>query len=587
MAKTPTDELIALLKRQSASQKSILSALEELGRHLQRIGARTDDMAGLRQQFALLAEAIPAFLAASSNQSQLLDARLQEIVSGLNNQSSLLDKKLSALIEGAINQAEVLNARLGHVRPSNDRQSVPAEPLRPAGFEDVVDQPEASEGDPSETPLGPDVAAADDRRASHAYGRPAASASDHHVSMPASPRRKDRADRGRVFYICHSAHPNDQIYAEHVADYLTCEGIAHKRIVLNPGDERLELQQCLNGDALGVLGFNATLDRSRISSTSFLDAAAEANVPVIHWMFDHPSTLWPKFRHSTAANSRFLFLSEFSRHYFHRYIMSDAVSACVTTTGISAYSRVPRLTWESFAQREIRCILPLNLTRVGGTLEDVKARIAALDGKLSGAVGAAIEGARNDLDKPIELHLTAALAQAVLDIPSYTFHSCVQMVEEFVQIMRRLWVFEVAQEFPVLIQSDIASRYLSEGGRATIDENVDMRSTYLRMTDSQSIVSLAHVNDELHNSTLNGLNAGCVNLIEDNVAHRRLFTRGKNALLFRYDDDSLRACLDLICSKPRAACEIALAGMAMRDEPHLRSTGFANIVALATERFRP
>ena len=45
--------------------------------------------------------------------------------------------------------------------------------------------------------------------------------------------------------------------------------------------------------------------------------------------------------------------------------------------------------------------------------------------------------------------------------------------------------------------------------------------------------------------TQNGLNAGCVVIVEDTPTHRRLFTHGKNALLFRYDDNSLAECLDV------------------------------------------
>jgi hypothetical protein len=156
------------------------------------------------------------------------------------------------------------------------------------------------------------------------------------------------------------------------------------------------------------------------------------------------------------------------------------------------------------------------------------------------------------------------------------------MIDEFVQVTRLLRVLEIAQEFPVLIQSDIASRCLPGNGRATIQERADLRSTLLRMTDSQAVVSLSRVNDEIHGLTLNGLNAGCVNVIEDNVAHRPLFEHGKSALLFRYDDDSFRECLDLICSNPGLAYEIAQEGMSMRDEPGLRSAGFENLAALAT-----
>jgi hypothetical protein len=63
--------------------------------------------------------------------------------------------------------------------------------------------------------------------------------------------------------------------------------------------------------------------------------------------------------------------------------------------------------------------------------------------------------------------------------------------------------------------------------------------------------------DLIHDRTMNGLNAGCVNLIEDNLAHRGVFQHGKNALLFRYEDDSLQECLDIVCNEPERAYSIA------------------------------
>jgi len=42
-----------------------------------------------------------------------------------------------------------------------------------------------------------------------------------------------------------------------------------------------------------------------------------------------------------------------------------------------------------------------------------------------------------------------------------------------------------------------------------------------RFKRARAVVSLTHCNDELHNRTLNGLNAGAVNIIEDNAIHRR------------------------------------------------------------------
>jgi hypothetical protein len=90
------------------------------------------------------------------------------------------------------------------------------------------------------------------------------------------------------------------------------------------------------------------------------------------------------------------------------------------------------------------------------------------------------------------------------------------------------------------------------------------------MPRAMSVISLTHVNDHVHNRTLNGLNAGSVNIIEDSRIHREIFKHGENALLFRYDDDSLKEALALVCSSPEKAFRIAEAGMALRDDPRLR-----------------
>ena len=108
-----------------------------------------------------------------------------------------------------------------------------------------------------------------------------------------------------------------------------------------------------------------------------------------------------------------------------------------------------------------------------------------------------------------------------------------------------------------------------------------MRETLHRVRRSRAILSVSHINDEIHDRTLNGLNAGAVIIIEDNAIHRRFFKHGENALMFRYGDDSLRECLDLVCSEPLKAYEIARRGMALRDDSKLRFGGFDNLIALA------
>jgi hypothetical protein len=223
------------------------------------------------------------------------------------------------------------------------------------------------------------------------------------------------------------------------------------------------------------------------------------------------------------------------------------------------------------------------LKRIGGHLEEIQARISTLKPNLGSAVGTAIESAMHDLDEPIETHLVAALAAIGLELDVPCFNSGLQMVEEIVQIRRRTMIFKVARDFPVLVQSDVASRWWGEGATARLEENVDMRTTFQRMRGARAILSVSHVNDEIHDRTLNGLNAGCVNIVEDNVVHRRVFRHGENALLFRYGDDSLQECLDLVCNNPSRAYEIALAGFALRDDPRFRFGGFDNILKLARQ----
>jgi len=139
----------------------------------------------------------------------------------------------------------------------------------------------------------------------------------------------------------------------------------------------------------------------------------------------------------------------------------------------------------------------------------------------------------------------------------------------------------VAREFPVLIQSDIAgANHMRDTGAASFEQGVGMMETLARMQRARAVVSLSAVNDEIHDRTLNALNAGAVTVIEDNAVNRRFFTHGKNALLFRYDDDSLRQCFDLVCSHPNRAYDIAQAGIALRDDPRLRF-GFQELMRLA------
>lgn len=397
----------------------------------------------------------------------------------------------------------------------------------------------------------------------------------------ASARRQTRTASG-TFYLCHGPHENDPIYTENLTDFFRGRGIAVETIGLPADGQRLELKRCLHDGAIGVIGLNTLLDHSWIGAENFLDVAARANVPAIHWVLDHSSTRWPEFTHATAANSRFLFLSPFSERYFQRYALPGSVTGHTTgNTGVSRHSRAARFGRRDFAERAYNCLIPLNLRRIGGSLEDAMRRRDSLGPALGRAVDRAIRTAFADLDRPIETNFVHALADAGLDLPNDRFNFCVQIIEEIVQIKRRQWIFTVARRYPVSIQSDGTARPIAAGDRATFAADVDMKTTFDRMTRARAVLSISHVNDEIHNRTVNGLNAGCANIVEDNAIHRRLFADRRDALFFRYDDGSLQACLDLVCGDPLRAYKIAKRGFRLRDRKPFRFGGFDAIVKLA------
>jgi hypothetical protein len=226
-------------------------------------------------------------------------------------------------------------------------------------------------------------------------------------------------------------------------------------------------------------------------------------------------------------------------------------------------------------------MIALNLRRIGGTLEDAHARRDSLETPFGRIVDEAIEQTYYDLDLPIETHFVAGLARAGIALPDDRFNFCIQIIEEVIQIRRRQQIFEIARDYPVLIQSDETAAPFAGGGRAVFECDVGMKATFSRMKSSRAVVNVSHVNDEIHNRTVNGLNAGCVNIVEDNRVDRGLFEHGSNALLFRYQDDSLRESLDLVCTDPERACAIGQAGFAMRDRQPFCFGGFDSIVRLA------
>jgi hypothetical protein len=72
-------------------------------------------------------------------------------------------------------------------------------------------------------------------------------------------------------------------------------------------------------------------------------------------------------------------------------------------------------------------------------------------------------------------------------------------------------------------------------------------------------------------------------IVEDNRGHRELFTHGKNALLFRYDDESLVECLNIVSGHPLDIYPMAERARQLRDHERFRYGLFRNIIALAGE----
>lgn len=390
----------------------------------------------------------------------------------------------------------------------------------------------------------------------------------------------------RTFIIAHVDHPHAYIYAENVREYLDGAGVPHKTLITKGTGQAPELREALSGDAFGILGFDTHLDQCWLDSTPFLKAAQQAQVPVIQWIVDHPSARIGAFDRSTGENSRFLFSSANAERYFNAYGIPGALTATVACVGPNRASRAESLTFESFKQRPIAAMVMMNLRRLGGTLDHARERVAALGEPLGTIVREAVEAAYADTVQPLEFHFDRALAAAGLNVPNPTRHAAMQALEEIVQIRRRQKIFSVAREFPILIQSDAASRPFQEGARARFEENVDVALTWSRLKQSRAQVSISNMHDMVHDRVLNGLNAGCLNIVEDSFANRRAFASGRNALFFRYDDDSLRECLELACHDVDRAYAIAAAGFALRDRKPFRFGGFENILRLTQKPWR-
>jgi hypothetical protein len=381
-------------------------------------------------------------------------------------------------------------------------------------------------------------------------------------------------------YIYIADHEHDRTYVENVVQYLEHEGILSRSITLRADGQRPELQLCIDDRATTVLGFNSTLDHSWLASNSFLSVAEQNRIPIVQWILDHPSRRWHEFYNSTATNSRFLLNTEEERQYFQRYCLPGASTGTMGGVGPNRRSRIGRLTLGAFMQRRFACMIPIALQRDPSVGENDKV-LSVVEEPLADVARQAITNAQFDLTGQLHLHVTAALASRNKTLPAPTFNRICHVVEQSVQTIRRRKIFKAARKFPVLVQSDDSAKPHFDAAEAVLETNVTMQFSLARMPTCRSILSVSPMNGMIHDRTLNALNGGCVAILEDSAAARRIFTHGKNALLFRYEDDSIEQCLDIVCNMPERSYAIARAGMALRDQPRLRFGQFHNILDLA------
>ena len=400
-------------------------------------------------------------------------------------------------------------------------------------------------------------------------------------------RRPTRNDvEPAKIYIYYVDYEHDRTYTENVVQYLESQDVLCRCIPLRADGLRPELQLCLDDHATAVLSFNSALAHSWLSSGSFLSAAEDNGTPVLQWIVDHPCSRWHEFSNSTPANTRFLLNSEHERQYFETYCLPGALTATMGGVGPNRRSRIAWLTERAFMQRRFACMIPLSLHRVRSMAQNDEA-MSALEAPLADVARDAITSAQFDLTEPLHPHVTAALAAHNTSIAAQTFNSICEIVEQSIQTIRRLKIFSIAQKYSLLIQSDSSAVPYFSGSPALLETNVGMQFTLARTPMCRSVLSVSPINDMIHDRTMNALNAGCVAILEDNLASKAIFKHDKNSLLFRYDDDSIEECLDIVCNQPERAYRIAQAGIKLREDPRLRFAQFHNILDLARRHMQP
>ena len=396
--------------------------------------------------------------------------------------------------------------------------------------------------------------------------------------ISSNPRREGR----QKLIVCHQGHENDAGYTENIFEFLSAGGIDCDFRHLGTPHTRDELSGYQEDSrSISLLGFNSQIDHAWVEDEPLLLAAARHGIPVVQWILDHPSGRWPEFNYSNPVTSRFLFHSRYSQAYFEKFCCPGAVTATAGSVGPSWRSRSVADGFEAFSRRPIACLIPLGVARLGVSAAETEATIEALDSPLARTLRQAISRAQFELDQPLEIHLIAALEESRIALEDASFNLCFRLLNDSVQYFRRALIIKVARRFGVIVQSDGTARALIDGGSASFRQDVGTPETLDSMWLCRSVLSVSPVNDSIHDRTCNALNAGCLPILEDNRAHRGLFAHGENALLFRYDDDSLAECLAVACGGRDRIYPMAARAKAMRDQERFRFGLFRNIVDLA------
>src|SRR5215469_5038823 len=354
-------------------------------------------------------------------------------------------------------------------------------------------------------------------------------------------------------YICHYGHEYDRVFTENLQEYFKRTKITAHTLELSVAQRDEQLLDLVRNANAVALGYNSQLDHSYINGQHFVTVASSKNIPVIQWILDHPASRWQEFSPQSFRYSAFLLNTENEKNYFDRFCAPGANIGLMGGIGPNRRARLSVNSRERFFARPGKCLIALGLKRIGRAIDQTLSEINSLDTRVVKIINRSVAAARFDLEGPLEAHLIENLQNDNLSLDIKALNSCFRIVEDCVQAFRRLTIFETARRYPVCIFSDDSAAPYAQGGAAEFHMNVSMGSTLSEMLNFRGVLSLSPVNDLVHDRTMNAVNAGCVPIVEDNAANRRFFQHKKNALMFRYGDDSLHECLNVICNDPKVA----------------------------------